>query len=667
MACSEADAGPPAGKDVSDATAQEKVEEMPKEDPTADSGPKTAASADASGAEGQEAKATAASGEEDAAAQLQRRIQEACSRGEAPIRPENLLPPQKRSAPEPNAEDGRSEPATKRGRKNRGQNKAKDRVDNMKAFKAVRDAQLCAKLAYLNKCPDAEESAAGTPGRHCKHCSAAGTPAAVLEAKPPAIAEECPVLRSWGVCPAGMNSRFGNHIVDGKNVDREGIPLTPDSAWTQKIPGVGHPKGETNVFEYPLIRQLRSRSYDFSRSAEVTKDWSRYQSGATEKPLGSLADCEPKPLDLAGKTLLAPLTTVGNLPFRRLCVKLGVDVTVGEMALSNSIIEGGPSDLSLLRRHESEKCFGVQIAGGDVEVMAKTAQFVDEHVDCDFLDINCGCPLDEIHRKGAGTRLMSNAKRLEGVVRCMSSIMRKPLTVKLRTAHFEDAKSKQMEFQGRIAHQLIPRVDEWGASAVILHGRTARQRYTKLADWDYIHECSTRRTRSTPFVGVGDVLTWEDAEEHRKLHGVDAIMVARGALIKPWIFTEIKERRHWDISGSERFDMIRDFTNFGLEHWGSDSRGVENTRRFLLEWLSFTCRYVPIGLLEAMPPQINWRPRPYFGRSDIETKLASTNASDWVEITEMLLGKVPDGFSFTPKHKSNAYETPATEATGGKK
>lgn len=258
---------------------------------------------------------------------------------------------------------------------------------------------------------------------------------------------------------------------------------------------------------------------------------------------------------------------------------------------------------------------------------------------------------------------MSSSRKMEGIVRCMSTVLKtKPLTLKMRTAHFEDAKSKAQEFNGRIAHTLVPQLEDWGVSAITLHGRTARQRYTKLADWDYVQECSTRIKRKTPFIACGDVMNWEDVEEHKKLHGVDALMIGRGALIKPWIFTEIKERRHWDISANERFDLMREFSNYGLEHWGSDARGVENTRRFLLEWLSFTCRYVPIGLLEAMPPKINWRPRPYIGRSDLETKLGSPNSQDWVELTEMLLGKTPEGFSFTPKHKSASYEQPGSSA-----
>ena len=131
-------------------------------------------------------------------------------------------------------------------------------------------------------------------------------------------------------------------------------------------------------------------------------------------------------------------------------------------------------------------------------------------------------------------------------------------------------------------------------------------------------------------------------------------MLARGALIKPWLPTEIKERRHWDISSSERLDILKKFTNYALEHWGSDPAGVARCRRFLLEWLSFLYRYVPVGLLEHVPIGMNDRPPRYMGRNDLESLMASPSSDDWIKICKMLL-PVPSGFKFVPKHKANSW------------
>ena len=133
-----------------------------------------------------------------------------------------------------------------------------------------------------------------------------------------------------------------------------------------------------------------------------------------------------------------------------------------------------------------------------------------------------------------------------------------------------------------------------GLCAATLHGRTKEQRYTKEADWSYI-ETIAANSASVPLIGNGDVYSYQDAVRHLRAmraddddsddgerRGVSALMLARGALIKPWLFTEIKEQRHWDISSSERFDMLKDFTNYGLEHWGSDDQGVLNVRKFLM-------------------------------------------------------------------------------------
>jgi tRNA-dihydrouridine synthase 3 len=346
-----------------------------------------------------------------------------------------------------------------------------------------------------------------------------------------------------------------------------------------------------------------------------------------------------RPLDWEGKAYLAPLTTVGNLPFRRVCKALGADITCGEMALTLPLLQGHTPEWALTKRHHSEDFFGIQVAGCSPPQMARLAQLVEERVDCDFVDINMGCPIDLVFKQGMGSGLMGRRRPMEAIVRSMSRILSCPLTVKMRTGIYSDK---------HVAHQLFPLVEEWGAAALTLHGRSKEQRYTRLADWDYIGQA--RATVSIPVFGNGDVMNYEDFNQQRARSGVAGVMLARGALIKPWVFTEIREQRHWDISGQERLDIVRDYCNFGLEHWGSDDKGVETTRRFLLEWLSFTYRYVPHGLLLFPPQRIHERAPLFSGRTELESLLSSPDCGDWVKITEMFLGKVSR--HIMPKHYS---------------
>ncbi|KAF2355471.1 tRNA-dihydrouridine synthase, partial [Trinorchestia longiramus] len=246
---------------------------------------------------------------------------------------------------------------------------------------------------------------------------------------------------------------------------------------------------------------------------------------------------------------------------------------------------------------------------------------------------------------GGGSALMRRQSALELMVRGMTSVLPCPLTVKMRTSIYMGDK---------VAHVLAQRCRDWGADMVTVHGRSREQRYTKTADWGYIGEC-VAATAPMPLIGNGDVLSYEDYNASKQLAGVQGVMIGRGALMKPWIFTEIKEQRHWDISSSERFQILKEFVNNGFEHWGSDSEGVEKTRNFLLEWLSFLCRYIPYGLLERPPQTMNLKPPFYVGRDDLETLLSSRDSRDWIKISEMLLGPVPENFAFLPKHKANSW------------
>ena len=218
------------------------------------------------------------------------------------------------------------------------------------------------------------------------------------------------------------------------------------------------------------------------------------------------------------------------------------------------------------------------------------------------------------------------------------------------------------------AHNLVPKIQSWdvnGINAIMIHGRSRLQRYSKEADWDYIGRVAASQDPKLPvipLIGNGDIFSYKDYQEKvlaRQEEGSSmssCAMLARGALIKPWLPTEIKEKRDWDISATERLDILKDFVRFGLEHWGTDQQGVNTTRRFLLEWLSFLHRYIPLGLLEVLPQHMNQRPPVYMcGRNDLETLFLSNHPWDWIKISEMLLGPVPEGFQFEPKHKAKGY------------
>ena len=349
------------------------------------------------------------------------------------------------------------------------------------------------------------------------------------------------------------------------------------------------------------------------------------------------------------KLILSPLTTVGNLPFRRICAEYGADNTVSEMALIYNLNRTQPSEWSLLRRHTSETCFGLQVAVSkdwDAETFAKS--IAASGFSYDYIDINCGCPVDLIVSKGCGCGLWEKKARLRSVVKALVDYQPKPVTIKCRIG--DDESDPQL-------HKQIAEYEGWGASAVTIHGRSRRQRYTKLANWDYVERCA--KLTQLPVIGNGDIMSHIDVNEHKAAcPTIDSYMLGRGALIKPWVFQEIKEQRAIDMSSSERFAMLEKFCKYGLSHWGSDERGVQTTRKFLCEWLSFLHRYVPYGILEQPPQRVNERPPLYVGRDNLETLMASDASADWVRISEMILGPAGDAFKFTPKHKSNSYSTP---------
>jgi tRNA-dihydrouridine synthase 3 len=387
----------------------------------------------------------------------------------------------------------------------------------------------------------------------------------------------------------------------------------------------------------------------------------------------------------ADTPILAPLTTQGNLPFRRLCVSLGAQITWSEMAMGLPLIQGEKSEWALMKAHASETApptlsdpskaaeivkgyggsrdlkFGAQIAANKPWLAYKTTEILSTY--CPKLraiDLNCGCPIDLVYQSGAGSALLDAPSKLEKILRGMNALSGEiPITAKIRMGTKDSQPNADKVVERLILGSHDSREAGLGGSGVAaigLHGRSRQQRYTRLADWEYISDIAALvqdinakqndaqdtvhdvDDRDKPnggkvfFIGNGDVYSHEDYCAHLQDTKVDAVMVARGALIKPWIFEEIDTKQYLDKSASERLSYIEQFVRNGLECWGSDEMGVGTTRRFLLEWLSFSCRYVPIGILERLPPVINERPPQSRGRNELETLLASGDYRDWIKI-----------------------------------
>ncbi|KAF8948962.1 tRNA-dihydrouridine(47) synthase [NAD(P)(+)]-like protein [Haplosporangium gracile] len=578
----------------------------------------------------------------------------------------------------------RKDKHVKNNRKKRGGGQNQDRVVTRRIEDEV---QLCFKVAKGVECDK---------GDSCKFNHDVKK---YLDAKDKDIGDRCVNFENTGECHYGYKCRYlGAHLdADGKLIKDEAKMAAAEN-------------NTMNVFSHDLTLSLRSFKFDFSRSeaylkkmademAEASREQAKEQAKKTEstdttkegtlaadsttetpaeKDLSQLENreikmpkativqeevshpdtpdvkmrpAEKKKIDFRGKTYLAPLTTVGNLPFRRICKEYGVDITCGEMAMASNLVQGQKAELALLRRHKSEDIFGVQLTGNKIDVVIRACDMINQVAEVNFVDLNMGCPIDLVFNAGAGSGLLGSPGKIRRMVTGMKSVLDVPVTVKFRMA-INDKKP--------IGVNLTPQFHNLGAALGTLHGRSRQQRYTKLADWDYISQCAQTdrgilgNDDYMPLFGNGDILGPSDYYRHLNEHKVDGCMIARGALMKPWIFEEIKSNRDWDISSGERFDMMKRFCDFGLEHWGSDTQGVNQTRRFLLEWQSFLHRYVPVGLLEVLPQKINDRPPAFVGRNDLETLMASPNVSDWIKLSDMILGPAPEAFRFDPKHKANS-------------
>ncbi len=323
---------------------------------------------------------------------------------------------------------------------------------------------------------------------------------------------------------------------------------------------------------------------------------------------------------------MAPMATGGNLPYRRLCREYGAVRTCSEMVLAHKLVKGG--ERPLLRHHPDETDFGVQLAGKRPEVVADAAVIAVE-AGARFIDLNFGCPIDLVVRKGAGAALLRRPGKLAAVVAAVRAAVDLPLSAKIRLGYSAD----------RINCVKVARmVEEAGADAVVVHGRTRAQRYRLSADWDRIDEVA--RAVSIPVVGNGDILTCWDLERRRAETAVESFLIARGALIKPWIFTELRDMKPLYPEPADRWGTMRRYFDLAREHFGDDARGLGRVRRFFLWHLGFWNRYYPWrreDFLRTAPDSLLQARNPRPPADPQWELLASADKKDHERIWDMLL------------------------------
>lgn len=239
-------------------------------------------------------------------------------------------------------------------------------------------------------------------------------------------------------------------------------------------------------------------------------------------------------VEIQGVAALAPMAGVADRAFRELCRSFGADYCVSEMVSAKGITYGSKKSAELMELSDAERPCAIQLFGSEPDVMAEAVRFAMQFKP-EIIDINMGCPVPKVNQNGCGCQLMTNPKLCADIVRASVEASDVPVTVKIRKGIDKDHVN---------AVDVAIACEQAGASAITVHGRTREQMYAPTADWDIIRD--VKRAVSVPVIGNGDVFTAQDAANLYEHTGCDMIMVGRGALGNPWIFSEINSYFHTD-------------------------------------------------------------------------------------------------------------------------
>ena len=267
------------------------------------------------------------------------------------------------------------------------------------------------------------------------------------------------------------------------------------------------------------------------RNRQLRKDIRRSKE---KQSYGTMKHLKIGNIELENRYILGPMAGVTDLPFRLLCREQGAGLLCMEMVSAKAIYYNNRNTESLLEIHPDERPVSLQLFGSDPKIMSEMAKRIEERPFA-ILDVNMGCPVPKVVKNGEGSALMKNPKLVYEIVSALVKAIDKPVTVKIRKGFDDDHVN---------AVEIAKIIEEAGAAAVAVHGRTREQYYSGKADWNIIRQ--VKEAVSIPVIGNGDVTSPQKADELVRQTGCDGVMIARGAQGNPWIFSELTQ---WEETG----------------------------------------------------------------------------------------------------------------------
>jgi len=277
------------------------------------------------------------------------------------------------------------------------------------------------------------------------------------------------------------------------------------------------------------------------------------------------------PISLENNVILAPMSGISDLPFRRIAKRFGAGLVISEMIASQAMIRRNHRTMKMATNCAEEYPMAVQLAGCEPEVMAAAARLNAER-GAAIIDINMGCPAKKVVNGYAGSALMQDEKLAARLIEATVKAVDIPVNLKMRTG-WDDA--------NRNAPQLARIAEENGTKMVTVHGRTRAQQYNGRADWLFISE--VKKAVSIPVVANGDVTTLDDARDILEQSGADGVMIGRGCLGRPWFLGQVTHflttgERLPDPDVSRRMEILLGHYNDMLSHYG-EAIGLRNARK----------------------------------------------------------------------------------------